>query len=257
MIFSLLPWWLVVLVTVALSAGAGLLCRSWLSRTLSKETLRKAHEVSSTAYLNTGVLYGIVLGLVTVNGLERHVDLNHAIEKEASALLAIARITTMFSSDEATAIKHSVRTYAEHVVSKEWDDDARTLMHSESSLDSMWRTLTVLVQRDSSVSVVEQLLVDKFDVLQQARMERLGLMSEKINTMMWVILVSGGLFMILFLVAFDPLSLAVHAVLFASVAATIASILILIYSFDHPAEGALNIEPTQYQEVVRTLVGQP
>lgn len=248
---SALPWWLIVILATILSVLVVLAIRNWMYRSLSKETLRKAHEVSSATYLNIGVLYGIVLGLVTVNGLERHADLQHAAEEEASALLSISRVSQLFPTTSANAIRASVHDYAANVVNIEWDDDEARSSHSERHITLLWSELASIIKADSIVDGKEQELITRLNLLQERRMERLGLMKEKVNSMVWTILVAGAILMILFLVAFDPMSTVLHTLLIIAVAGTISTILILIFAFDHPSDGALRISPEAYKSAIQ------
>lgn len=250
---STLPWWLIVLLATSLSVLVVLAVRKWMYCSLDKETLRKAHEVSSATYLNIGVLYGIVLGLVTVNGLERHADLQHAAEEEASSLLSISRISQLFPTESANAIRASVHDYAANVINVEWDDDESRSIHSEKHITLLWSELATIIKADSVIDGKEQELIARLNLLQERRMERLGLMKEKVNSMVWTILVAGAILMILFLVAFDPMSTALHTLLIIAVAGTISTILVLIFAFDHPTDGALRISPEAFKTAVKTI----
>jgi hypothetical protein len=71
--------------------------------------------------------------------------------------------------------------------------------------------------------------------------------------MVWIILLGGGALIIFFLVGFDPENPRIHALLFASAAITIVSILLLIYSFDHPTHGALGIDPIPFRIILNEI----
>lgn len=234
-----------------------LVIRSLLHTFFSREALRSAHDVSSAVYLNTGVVFGVVLGLVTVNGLERHEELRHTIEREAYGLRSVIRAGDVLPEGQQHVIQTAVHRYAADVVSSEWQDVAMITRHSEVHINRLWSSLVTMVRQDSVISVGEQLLFDKLSILEEARIERIGLMQEKIKPMVWVILIGGTAFLIIFLAAFDPLSKALHIVLFTSVAATIISLLMLIYYFDHPTNGAMMLDPAPYREVLNLTTLKP
>ncbi len=248
-----LPWVASALIFTGLTTVCGMLLRAWIHRTVSKANLKRAHDVSATVYLNTGVLYGIVLGLVTVNGLDRHIGLQDAIEHEAALTLEIGRTADIFDYDHRAVIRNAARGYAEYVLNNEWSDDEHIGLRHDRVIDSLWNDLAVVLRADKDVSAAESFLMEKISDLVEARMLRIGLMREKISTMVWTILIGGGLLVVFFLVTFDPESTVVHAMLFAAAAVTIVTILILVFSFDHPTHGPLMVEPAPFNVVLEAI----
>ncbi len=246
-------WPISVLVTTALVVTLGLLLRTFVHRTVEQSTLKHAHDVSATVYLNVGVLYGVVLGLVTVNSLERHINLHDAIESEAAVLLHIGRIADLFPDEHKTTIKSVVRGYIYHVQQHEWADNVRFHTHFDGQLKSLWSNLVEVINRNQNKQNEEVMLLEQLSDLQEARMRRIGLMREKVSSLLWTILIGGGMLMIFFLVWFDPSSSILHSILFATVTLAIVAILVLLLAFDHPAVGPLGVDTVPYQAILSSL----
>lgn len=237
--------------SVPVAAGIGI--RTWIRSRLAADVLHKAHDVSMAVYANTGLLYGIVLGLVTVNGMERHVSLTDAVNQEASCLLSIARVADLFPDADRKAIRSAVQQYANDVATSEFVTDAEEPMQHEVHLDAMWHGLAEMLKADSVISSQERVLLEKLSTLQEVRMVRLGLIGEKIHPMMWSILIGGGVLMVLFLVAFDPLNQRLHTILFVAVSVTITSVLLLVYAYNHPTDGLLKVDPQPFLAVAQSV----
>ena len=103
-----LPIWLafclVVVVTTIVAMGAPLLVR----RLVGLERLVTNNEVAGFKFAVVGVIYAVLLGFAVIAVWEKFRDAEAAAGREASAVIAVHRLSGALSADVGKNVRHHV-----------------------------------------------------------------------------------------------------------------------------------------------------
>ena len=88
-----------------------------------------------------------------------------------------------------------------------------------------------------------------------ARRSRLLEVKEGIPTLLWVVIVVGGVITVTFTYLFGLKSNLAHALMVAALTLVICGILFTIGEFDYPFSGVVEIRPDAFREVLRSFGG--
>ena len=93
-------------------------------------------------------------------------------------------------------------------------------------------------------------ILEQLHALGDARRERLLAASEGLPTILWVVLIGGGVITIAFTYLFGLDNNVVHTLMVASLALIIASSLFTVAALDYPFKGDVRIHPAAFEQVL-------
>ena len=252
------PWAVTVLVFSLCVTALGIVFRRISHRTIGVDDLRKSHDVAGIVYANVAVLYSIVLGLMAVHGQDRWIDIRETAEREGALIASVGRSAAMLNDEAGAHIQRAAAAYAESVIEYEWDDDEDgAAPETQAALEHLWDIVQSMERTpDRDVLASQTVLVSANDLV-ETRMKRLSLMREHVGPLLWTILLGGGLTMIAFLLLFAPERPILHTMFLMAVSLVVSTVLMLIFSFEHPTDGALALSPEAYTFAVDALKRQP
>ena len=232
---------LVVLLPVLL-AVAGLL----LVQRLVPPTLRQEHnDVAGFIYAVIGVLYAVLLAFVVIVVWQQFEATREAAQVEANELAAVYLLANRFPEPERVRVQELARSYARTVVEDEWP-----MMAEGEASPKAWALLDELrltVQSMDPGTGAEQVLFDqgltRVHEISDARRTRLLDANEDIPSILWAVLVVGGIITVTFTYLFGLKSNWAHALMVAALAMVVAGMLFTIVSLDHPFAGGTYIPP--------------
>jgi hypothetical protein len=174
------------------------------------------------------------------------------VEGEANALAEIFWLAHALPEPEGRHLQELARSYAEEVVDQEWPlmEQSRTpLMEPTRESTPGW----VLID-DIRVTLQEEVeprtvagqehyaeVLDQLQRLADARRARLVEAEESIPTVLWVVLVVGGMVTVGFAYLFGLQNTWAHRLMVAALAGVIALVLFTIGVLDHPFSGGARI----------------
>ena len=248
-------WIIVTLVFSVFLTGLAVLMRHLVRSVVTKEHLRRTHDVAAVVYANVGVLYSIVLGLMAVHGQERWIDLKHVSEVEASQIIGVGRAAKALGDSAGTAIIEQSIDYAQAVTQTEWTDDLEgPSPEGRQAISSLWSSVMRMERTDDKNALASQVILDITNDVVTSRMERIGLMREHVGALLWTILIGGGVSMTFFLVLFAPERDMLHTVMMFCVTLVVSIVIMLIFSYEHPTDGAMALSPEPYESAAQTLM---
>jgi uncharacterized membrane protein len=86
--------------------------------------------------------------------------------------------------------------------------------------------------------------------LGDARRERLLAASEGLSTILWVVLIGGGVITIAFTYLFGLENTVVHILMVAALAMILSMSLFTVAALDHPFKGDVRIHPAAFEQVL-------
>ena len=243
-----------------LAAVAGLV----LVQRLVPVTIRKEHnDVAGFIYAVLGVIYAVLLALVVIAVWEEFGRARITVEAEANALAEIAWLAHQLPEPEGRELQELCRSYAEVVVDEEWPlmEQGRTptmVGTGETTqgwvlIDDIRATVQEVEPRtDTGLELYAEGL-DQVQRLADARRMRLVAAEESLASVLWVVLIVGGIVVVGFAYLFGLENTMTHALMVASLAGVIALVLFTIAAMDHPFSGGAQVSPEAFELVLNRL----
>src|SRR3712207_2828383 len=250
---------IVVVCGACLAAVLGLT----LVQRLVPATIRKEHnDVAGFIYAALGVIYAVLLALVVIAVWEEFGRARVTVESEANALAEIFWLAHRLPEPEGRELQELARSYAEEVVDEEWPlmQQGRTPLMEQSTqatptgwvlIDDIRSTLQGYEPRTEAGQELYAEGLDQVQRLADARRMRLVIAEESLPTVLWVVLIVGGIVTVGFAYLFGLENTWAHALMVGALAGVIALVLFTIGAMDHPFSGGARVGPEAFELVLK------
>ncbi len=245
---------LVAVVLLGAGTGAGIL--AWGTRRIFRlETLKRHHEIGGAVFLQLGVVYAVLLAFVLSEVWGEYNTAADAVNQECGSLHGAALLADGLPPDTRDRIEADMRTYLRTVIIDEWP----AMQERQSSVAAQRAVATLLtdVARQEAQSALDDptrsQIMSELANAHRWRETRLFQMTLHVPGLMWVLLIGLGLVLVGFLLCFG-IEYVVSQVMFTAVfAASIALVLALVHCLDFPFEGALRLQPNDFQATLQKI----
>jgi DMSO reductase anchor subunit len=254
-----LTWWLNSLPAWALAL---VLCAFFLTITLAGivlihplmrraiHTERQANDVVIFAAANYGLIYAVLLGLLTVATFQTTKDLEDHIGEEASSLSAMYHSAEDYPEPLRSELRANLRDCTHYVIEKDWPAHrlGKTPKGGEHRLEAVRATLYAFEPESKTQTVLHDEIIRQFNTLNVAREQRLNAVSSSMPAVLWYVVILGGVLTIMFLwmIHMDFLP---QIFLGGTTAIFLGVMTFLIYAMDHPLQGAVSVGAEPFQSV--------
>jgi Protein of unknown function (DUF4239) len=240
-----------------LAAVGGLI----LVQRLVPVTIRMEHnDVAGFIYAVLGVIYAVLLALVVIATWEEFGRARVTVETEANALAEIFWLAHQLPEPEGRELQELCLSYAEEVVNVGWPlmEQGRTpsLERSKESsrawvlIDDIRATIQGYEPRTVAGQELYAEGLDQVQRLADARRTRLVAAEDSLPTVLWIVLIVGGIVVIGFAYLFGMENTGAHALMVVSLAGVIALVLFTIAAMDHPFTGAARVGPEAFELIL-------
>jgi hypothetical protein len=240
-----------------LAAVAGL---ALVQRLVPATSRMEYNDVAGFIYAVMGVIYAVLLALVVIATWEEFGRARVTVEAEANALAEIFWLAHELPEPEGRELQELCRSYAEEVVNVGFPlmEQGRTpsLERSEETsrawvlLDDIRATLQGYEPRTAAEEEIYAAGLDQVQRLADARRTRLVQAEESLPTVLWVVLIVGGIVVVGFAYLFGMENTGAHALMVVALAGVITLVLFTIAAMDHPFSGGARIEPSAFELVL-------
>jgi hypothetical protein len=255
-----LPWYYAGTIIVAffMLLSVGIL---WVTHQIfSSQTLKSSHDVAGYTFGIIGVIYGVLLGFTVVEANNHFHEAEENIIHEAALLSELFRDATVFP--EAKQIRKVIHDYAVSVHDKEWQMMASQQESEEARglYDQIWNTYTKLNPTTDKEKIWYQESLSKLNDLSMQRINRLFAMERSFGSLMWTLLIAGGIVTISFMCFFYADNQIAQSLMTVLLSGTIAFMLFLIMSLEGVYAGDVRVMATPLERVIQrfdAVVGTP
>jgi hypothetical protein len=198
-----------------------------------------------------GLIYAVLLGLLTVATFQTTKDVEDDVGREAASVAAIYRAAEGYPEPLRSDVRARLRDYTHYVIDKDWPAQARgrVLMGGEHRLQMIRRDLLSYEPTSRSQEVLQGETMRTLNALTVARQGRLGTVSAAIPAVLWYVVLAGALITIAFLWMLQIELL--PQILFGAITALFLGMMIfLIFAMDHPLQGAVSVGPDAFQSTL-------
>jgi Protein of unknown function (DUF4239) len=211
---------------------------------------RQVNDIVIFAAANFGLVYAVLLGLLTVATFQTTKDLQDHVAQEASSLSTMYTSAEGYPEPARSDLRAELRDYTHYVIEKDWPAQRKGLtpIGGDHRLQAIRQTLFSFEPTTKTQEVLHAEVIREFNAMTAARQERLGAVSSSMPAVLWYVVIIGAVITILFLwmihMEFIP-----QIVLGGLTALFLGLITFLIYAMDSPLQGAVSVGPGAYQSV--------
>lgn len=245
---------LVITLLFLLPALLGLMAaRTWIYRTfrLSDET----NESVNGFVAGTGVLYGLLLGLVAVATWQNYDSANTLASKEASSVAALYRDVCAFPEPERRELQDHLDNYLHDVIEVAWPAHRRGEIPRGGTviLSKFQRVLAAYQPATANQQVMLAEALTAFNKLVEARRMRIDSVTTGLPSVFWVVIIAGAFLSIGLTYAFHLPSLKTHLLLTGTYSLFVGFLIFLVAALDNPFRGELSVSSESYELVLKGL----
>ena len=224
-----------------------------LVQRLMPSAQRQEHnDVAGFIYAVLGVAYAVLLGLMVVAVWQDWQAAEETTADEANELDAVFWLAHGLPQPQGRHIQEIANSYARVVVDEEWP-----LMEQGEASPRAWDLLDQLrggIEAFDPTTEAQRVLYDqelqRVHELSDARQERLLEARAGLPTILWVVLLLGGVIVVSFTYLFGLRSTAVHTLMVAALALTIALVLFTVGALDYPFRGDIQVGPDAFESLL-------
>jgi len=197
-----------------------------------------------------GLIYAVLLGLLTVATFQNTKDLQDNIGREASSLSTIYRSTDGYPEPLRSELKAELRDYTHYIIDKDWPAHRRGIvpMGGEHRLKVIRSTLMTYEPATKTQELLHNELLRYLDAMMVSREQRLATVTAAIPNVLWYVVVIGAFLTIAFLWMLH-MDLMPQIMLGGVTAFFLGIMIFLIYAMDHPLQGAVSVPPDSFKAV--------
>ena len=197
-----------------------------------------------------GLVYAVLLGLLTVATFQNTKDVQDDIGREASALSTIYHSTDGYPEPLRSELKAELRDYTHYVIDKDWPAHERgiVLVGGEHRLHVIRSSLMSYEPATKTQELLHSELLRYLDTMMVSREQRLAAVTAAIPRVLWYVVVIGAFLMIAFLWMLH-MELVPQIILGGITAFFLGIMIFLIYAMDHPLQGAVSVPPDSFKSV--------
>jgi hypothetical protein len=200
----------------------------------------------------SGVIYGILLGLVAAGVWSNFQTLSGQVDNEATITAAIYNDMATYPPAARQLYQQELKAYVRSVIHQDWPAHHRGQVPQESS--TMLRTfkndLLTFVPPDTRLQIVHQQTINQLNELLLAHRLRLRGNQANLPVLLWWVLILGAAINVAiswFFVAKDS----THQVaLTCLVALLLGSLLFLTAAMDNPFRGGFSVDASAFESVL-------
>jgi len=239
---------LIVAVATVVAVGGLVL----VQRLVSTERRKQHNDVAGFIYAVLGVSYAVLLGLMLIAVWEQWNAAQDVASDEANELAGIFWFAHALPQPEGRHIQELARSYAQVVVEEEWPlmEQGRSSPKAWDTLDELRATILGLDPPTGAQQVRYNQVLEQLHALGDARRERLLAANEGLATILWVVLIGGGVITVAFTYLFGLEDTVVHTLMVAALAMILSLSLFTVAALDYPFKGDVRIHPAAFEQVL-------
>ena len=227
---------------------AGLLV---VRRYVPHELLAEHNEVAGYIYTVIGAVYGVLLAFVVLVVWQQHIDAQADAAREAGLLADVYRDADVLPDSIASQLRTGIETYARSVAQEEWPVLAagHASPEARARLHAVWALVRGYAPQTAGEIAWYNEMLDRLSNAGDAREQRLHNAATQLPTLVWIVLLFGGVVTIGFSFMFGARHYALHITMVFALSGIIGMVLVLIASLDHPYTGLAMIHPDAFERL--------
>jgi len=214
-------------------------------------------RVLGYAIASFGLFYGILLALVAVSVYTNFTTVQQDVLNETSLLASLYRDVSGFPHDQAVPMQDDLRQYVHLVITRDWPLQRMDIPPNDgtSAISSFQTHLLALEPRSAGDQALLGQTIQEFDEFVAARRARIADAEIALPALLWGVLWTGAVINAVMLALIQVKRLTIHIVMAGLLALYVGLLIYEIASMDHPYSGSIAIEPTDFELVLKQVMG--
>ena len=218
---------------------------------------RQAGANDLVAYTSSwfSLLYGLLLGLLSVATYQNAAQVQTSVQREAGTLALLYRGSTAYPEPLRSELQFLLRDYTLYVVHKDWPahHEGRIPQGGAARIGALVQTLETFEPTTKSQELALEQTFANLDGLAEARIERLSGVSLAIPGVFWYVVLIGAIINII-LIWMLEMRFFTHLILGGMISFFLGVMFFLLIAMDQPLRGAVAVSPTSYELAYRVLM---
>lgn len=200
-----------------------------------------------------GVIYAVLLAFVAVGAWERFQQAETRTYEEAEALGEVYRDAGSFPG--GASVRATLRAYIESVIDDSWPRMRRgeKPLVADTLLESVDRAVRALPATSPRLEDIHAQMLAAMDIALADRESRVTMDSTGINSIMWLVLITGAIVTVAFTYLFGFDRTIMQALMVGGLSFMIALVLFLVVALDYPFRGSIAVGPDAFQSLLESL----
>lgn len=239
--------WSIVVVLVAVAVAlAGLIP----AQRLVPFSVRESHNSHTAAMFGAlYVVYGLMVGFSAYLVAVQFDAAQQTVENEANSVEGIYRLAGQFPGQKRQEIQNLAESYARTVIEEGWPlmEQGRSSSRAEELADELRRgVMNFEPKTDAEQAIYTQslTLIQDFD---EYRSLRLLEVREGIPSILWIVLIVGGVTTVGFTYLFGMKTPRLHLLMVAAFTMVLVLVLVTIRSLEYPFDGIVQVRPDAFE----------
>lgn len=243
--------------TLAIYCSLAFVALTWLGTLFIRPFLRLwlrgqtgSNELVSQASSGFGLLYGLLLGLLSVAAFQNMERIQQSVGLEAAKIGSLYRTVASYPEPTRGQVQALLRDYVLFVIHKDWpaQKQGRSISGGEERLSVIQKRLTAFEPASKTVEILHAQALEDLKDLRYARQARVAGNLVAIPGVLWYVVLVGA---IVYLVLFWLLDAKILVQLFLGgiVSFFLGVMIYLIIAMDRPTRGEVSVSSDVYQAV--------
>ncbi len=213
-------------------------------------SVRESHNANTaTMFGALYVLYGLMVGFSAYLVAGQYDAAQKTVENEAGSVEEIYRLAEQLPGQERREVQGLAESYARTVVNEGWPmmERGRTSERAGEIGDELRRSVMGFepdTGAEQAVYAQALTLVQDFD---EYRALRLLEVREGIPSILWIVMIVGGVITICFTYLFGMRTPHLHVVMVVALTVVLALILYTIRALEYPFDGIVQVKPVAFE----------
>ena len=253
-----LPSWLLALLFVLVSVGLSWLSLLLIRRPLQRSAIAALIDNGTVGWFFSGVtiLYGLLLGLLTVATWQNFTQASALASHEAAQLSVLYRDLGGYDPAQRLPLRAQLRRYTLHIVQHSWPHQRQGIIDDEESAEFL-RLQNMLLNYGPDTAahgLIHQQALQAFNNLAEVRRLRAEAISGGVPAVIWWVVLIGALLTLVFAGLFVMPSFWFHGLLNSLLGGMLGLLVFLIVALDHPYWGEVSVSTKAYELVLQKVM---
>ena len=245
---NLLLGTIIVGLSVAFSVGGLFLIR----RFIPIHKLKLHNDVAGIIFTTLGVIYAVLLAFMVVVSWQNYDKSSVNVANEANCIESLYRDAAGLGPVYRDQIRSALNVYAIEIIEDEWPllkKGGRSQKVQDAS-EKLWSLYTSYqpVNKNQDIFLAES--VQKLNKAAELRRQRIIDANTGIHSVLWFVLVIGGMITILFTLFFGTENFGAQLIMTSMLSMLIGLILFTIMGMDYPFTGNVSIQPVVFRQLL-------
>jgi hypothetical protein len=248
----------------ALSFGMFLVLATWLALVFVKPFLRifvrrqvGANEVVGHSLSIFALLYGLLLGLLSISTYQSALLAEDNVVVEATSLAALHRNTQTYDEPFRGEAHKIILSYAQYLTADAWKEqqEGRLPVSGDKLMRELFDIIHGFVPTAESQKTIHADTIKLFDEIRHARLKRLAALIVGIPDVMWTLVWIGAAITIMLVLLLD-IRFMLHLILSGVISFYLGIMIFLLISLDNPFRGDVGVSSEIFRAIVPVIEGK-